>query len=76
LAELYSVPLVFYALALLAQTIVLMPVGGMVRSVCALPLVVLTHILYGIGFWRGLFTHLKPEGERSSVPVMVEEVSP
>jgi succinoglycan biosynthesis protein ExoA len=69
-------PLLFYVLALLLQVIVLMPRGGFVRSLCAMPLIVLTHILYGIGFWRGLFTKLKPPGERSNVPVTIETVAP
>jgi GT2 family glycosyltransferase len=68
------VPLGFYVLALLLQTVALMPRGGILRSLCALPLIVLTHILYGIGFWRGLFTKLKPVGERSNVPVTLETV--
>jgi hypothetical protein len=38
-------------------------------------LIVLTHILYGYGFWRGLFTQLKPPGERSPVPVRLETVT-
>lgn len=68
------IPLAFYTLALLAQTAVLMARGGIPRSLCALPLMVLTHLLYGIGFWRGLFTRLKPAGERSAVPVTLETV--
>jgi succinoglycan biosynthesis protein ExoA len=54
-----SIPLAFYALLVLAQTIALVPRGGIVRSLAALPLIVLAHVLYGFGFWRGLFTRLK-----------------
>jgi hypothetical protein len=54
------VPLIPYGLALLAQGAYLVPVGGVVRSLKAVPLIALTHILYGIGFWRGLITPLKP----------------
>jgi hypothetical protein len=46
-----------------------------VRGLCALPLFVLTHLLYGIGFWCGLFTRLKPPGEKSPVPVKLETVT-
>ena len=74
LGGVYSVPLLLYTLAVLLQTVALMPRGGFVRSVYALPLIVLTHILYGVGFWRGLFTHLKPPGERTNVPVTIERV--
>jgi cellulose synthase/poly-beta-1,6-N-acetylglucosamine synthase-like glycosyltransferase len=68
------IPLAFYALALLAQTAVLMARGGILRSLYALPLMVLTHLVYGIGFWRGLFTRLEPTSERSVVPVTLETV--
>jgi succinoglycan biosynthesis protein ExoA len=67
-------PLAFYALALLAQGVVLAAGGQVLQSLTAIPLVVLTHILYGFGFWRGLFTTLEPPGQRPSVPVILETV--
>lgn len=67
-------PLALYALAVVVQVLALIPRGGIVRSVGALPLIMLTHILYGVGFWRGLFTKLKPPGERPNVPVEIETV--
>jgi succinoglycan biosynthesis protein ExoA len=70
--DLYHLPLLFYAIAVLFQTLALMPRGGVVRSVFAAPLIVLSNLCYGIGFWRGLFTKLKPPGERSDVPVKLE----
>jgi hypothetical protein len=54
--------------------LVLMPRGGVARSICSAPLIVLSHLLYGIGFWRGLFTKLKPPGEPTDVPVKLEVV--
>jgi hypothetical protein len=66
--------LALYAVAVLLQVLALMPRGGVWRSLCALPLIVLTHVLYGFGFWRGLFTKLKPADERSNEPVKVERV--
>lgn len=68
------VPLVFYALALVFQWFALASRGGIVRSLSALPLIALTHVLYGVGFWRGLFTRLKSSGERGNVPVRLETV--
>jgi succinoglycan biosynthesis protein ExoA len=68
-------PLALYGLAVAVQALALMPRGGVVRSLCAAPLMILSHLLYGIGFWRGLFTKLKPPGERSNVPVNLETVS-
>lgn len=66
------VPLAAYGVALLVQVLALMPQGGWGRSCLALPFLVATHIFYGIGFWRGLFTKLKPPGGKSTVPVKLE----
>lgn len=68
------VPLTFYGLALLAQGLVLAAGGKVGQSVAAIPLIVLTHVLYGCGFWRGLFTSLGPPGQRSTVEVALETV--
>jgi hypothetical protein len=68
------VPLAFYALAVLAQAVVLATGGRVFQSLAAIPLIVLTHILYGLGFWRGLFTPLKPPGQRPPVKVVLETV--
>jgi len=67
-------PLALYALVVVLQGLALMPRGGVVRSLCALPLVFLTHVLYGFGFWRGLVTKLTPPGERNSLPVQLERM--
>ncbi len=68
------VSLCLYAVAVLAQTLALITRGGLIRSFCAAPLVMLSHLIYGIGFWRGLFTKLKPPGQRSDVEVKLEVV--
>lgn len=68
-------PLAFYFTAILLQVFALVPQGGLIRSLCALPLLVETHVFYGIGFWRGLFTALKPPGVKSDVPVKLEMLS-
>lgn len=51
-------PLVLYGIVVMIETLL----GALGRhgwkSLLALPLVVLTHVLYGIGFWCGLFTRL------------------
>ncbi len=70
----YHLPLSAYALAVCLQTLALIPRGGVIRSLGAAPLMVLSHLIYGLGFWRGLFTKLKPPGEKSNVPVRVEAV--
>ena len=38
------------------------------------PLVVATHVFYGIGFWRGLFTQLKAPGAKPATTVVLERV--
>jgi len=45
------------------------------RSAAALPLVFLTPVLYGAGFWRGLFTRLKPPEGRPPTEVTLEYVA-
>ena len=67
---LLGAPLAAYFLALLAQAALLAPRYGVGRSVAAVPLMALTHVLYGLGFWRGLFfTELRPPGARPAVGV-------
>jgi len=73
--DLYYLPLWCYGMAVLLQVIALIPSGGAARGLCAMPLIVLTHLLYGYGFWRGLFTKLKPVGESLKVPVKLETVT-
>jgi hypothetical protein len=70
--DLYHLPLLIYGMAVLLQVIALIPAAGAVRGLCAMPLIVLTHLLYGCGFWCGLFTKLKPPGEKSTGPVQLE----
>lgn len=67
-------PLMFYGVAVLVQVVALVPRGGILKSVCAAPLIVLTHILYGAGFWRGLFTSLKPRGPGEKTKVELEKL--
>jgi len=69
-------PLALYGLVLLAQMVALIPWGGVLRSVAATPLIVLAHVLYGTGFWRGLFfTRFKPPEQRlPQAQVMLEKV--
>lgn len=69
------VPLGIYGLALAGQAVVLAAKGGIVGGLAAVPLIALTHVLYGLGFWRGLFTPLKSGLEGAAVPVQLEFVS-
>jgi hypothetical protein len=67
-------PLLVYLLCVLAQTVVLIPRHGVARSIAALPLIALTHVLYGLGFWRGLFTKLHSKAALPPVEVVLEQV--
>ena len=55
------IPLCLYGLALLVQVAESTGQHGIVRAVSALPFIVLTHVVYGIGFWRGLVTRPRPK---------------
>jgi hypothetical protein len=69
-------PLALYVAAVLAQTIASARSKGFVRSLLALPLLVFSHVFYGLGFWRGLFTRLQRVGERPAGEVVLEKVAP
>ena len=64
-------PMAAYALAVVLQTLALIPRGGFL-ALGALPLIVLTHLLYGLGFWKGLFTTLGKSGGTSDTQVTLE----
>lgn len=66
-----ALPLLAYLLIVAIEAFSLSLRGGLVRGICAAPLVILTHVLYGAGFWRGLFTKLSPP-DRQRPPVTLE----
>ncbi len=70
-----AAPLAIYCLAIILQTLVLIPAGGIVRSLLAMPLLVASHVFYGLGFWRGLFTKLKTDGIQVRAEVVLENVT-
>ena len=63
-------PLAGYGLALVAQALALRQGLDGLKTI---PLVFLTHLLYGLGFWRGLFTRLARAPGQPSVPVVLEK---
>jgi GT2 family glycosyltransferase len=69
------VPLGLYAIAVAGQTLCSAAAHGPIRALLAAPLVVLTHVGYGIGFWRGLFTSLSASPARTAVEVTLEHVA-
>jgi len=69
-----ALPLALYLLLVLIQTAALVPQGGLIRSLCALPLLPFPHVFYGLGFWRGLFTKLNAAATRAATPVDLEHL--
>jgi hypothetical protein len=67
-------PLAAYGAAVILQTLALCFSAGPLRAMGALPLIILTHILYGVGFWRGLFTRLKKPAAEAAPPVDLERI--
>jgi cellulose synthase/poly-beta-1,6-N-acetylglucosamine synthase-like glycosyltransferase len=68
-------PLALYALAVVAQVVALVPRGGAL-AFATLPLIVLTHIMYGIGFWKGMFTVVSHRGSRPPIDVQLTKIQP
>jgi cellulose synthase/poly-beta-1,6-N-acetylglucosamine synthase-like glycosyltransferase len=68
-------PLALYLLTVLAQTAVSMAAKGFLCSLLAAPLLVASHVFYGLGFCRGLFTKLKRAGEKPVTEVNLETVT-
>ena len=69
-------PLCAYVLVVLLETAILAARGGIVAAAGAVPLIVMTHVLYGLGFWCGMFTRLEPPQARPPTPVQLETVPP
>ncbi len=68
--------LIPYFLAVLLQTLVSIPSHGLIRSLLALPLLVASHLFYGLGFWRGLTTRLEGPQEKPRTEVQLEVMQP
>lgn len=67
-------PLALYAVAVLVQTLVSSS-RCLFNAARVAPLIVVSHIFYGLGFWKGLFT--SPERNPSEqVPVTLETILP
>ena len=67
-------PFAFYLLALLAQTAFNVSRVGLKKGLCACPLILATHLCYGAGFWRGLFTRIGVSEAKPSALVTLETI--
>lgn len=67
-------PLAAYLVVVLVQTLASMTKKGVLRSALAAPLLIASHIFYGLGFWRGLTTRLKASGAGPPTEVKLESM--
>ncbi len=67
-------PLLIYFVATILQTLASMKNAGVVRALLAWPLLVASHIFYGLGFWRGLFTKLDANANKVRTEVILETI--
>ncbi len=65
-------PLGAYLLVVLVQTLASIASKGPGRSLLAGPLLIASHVFYGLGFWRGLTTKLKPPGATPATEVTLD----
>jgi len=68
------IPLWLYLFGVAMQTAASSVRHGLARSMAAMPLIILTHIFYGLGFWRGLFTRVGDKTARPAIDVALEQV--
>lgn len=76
LGWIFFLPLAAYALIVLLEAANLSGRGGIVAAAGAVPLIVMTHVLYGFGFLLGMFTRLSSPQARPPTPVQLETVPP
>jgi cellulose synthase/poly-beta-1,6-N-acetylglucosamine synthase-like glycosyltransferase len=74
-AKFLSIPLVLYFIAVIIQTLFCILQHGIVKGVLAIPLQILTHICYGFGFVRGLFTKPSPPPDFVLSNIKIEKIS-
>ena len=67
-------PLALYAVAVLAQTLATSS-HCLFNAARVAPLIVVSHLFYGFGFWKGLFTRPQPKPPEQ-VPVTLQIISP
>ena len=73
-ALLSLLPLALYLLVVSGQTIYVATYSNPALAVLALPLMILTNILYGLGFWRGLFIKIPPPPAAAGKDIRFESV--
>lgn len=67
-------PLGAYVVVVLLQTLASMAFRGFLRGILAMPLLIASHIVYGLGFWRGMTTRLKASGNKPAADVQLDSM--
>ena len=70
-----AAPLMVYFVATILQTLASMKNTGALLALLAWPLLVASHIFYGLGFWRGLFTKLDTNANKVRTEVVLETIA-
>lgn len=70
-----AMPLVLYLGAVVTQTFASVPRYGVARAFLASPLLVASHVFYGLGFWRGLVTRLNTRRCATATQVNLEIIA-
>lgn len=74
LPRLFLWPLAVYGGAVLIQALTALPPRRLAWTPLILFLIFASHVLYGLGFWRGCFTSLRPPAAPVSAGVQLERV--
>ena len=72
LARWSGLPLCLYLVTVVGQTVASIPGKGFFHSMLAMPLLIASHVFYGLGFWRGLTTKLKTPGDKPATEVKLD----
>lgn len=67
-------PLAVYGIAVLLQTLVVVPIKKLLWVPGVMGLIFLSHILYGVGFWRGCFTRPRPPTPALAAEIKLERI--
>jgi hypothetical protein len=70
----FLLPLALYSVLAVVEALFTSQKFGLMRSLSAMPFVFLTHMVYGLGFWRGLFKAIRPSTQNAAVEVRLERV--